>query len=113
MRMCAHALPCVKVFLVPRQRFSVDGKHFIRFGYRISVDGEHFVRFQIYRINVASTACGSSLLLNYYFVVLLLKCSARAMLRKTRNSGEDTRGNFEVACVPAQILCDALRIFSD
>ena len=33
--------------IVPRQRLSVDEKHFIRFRYRISVDGEHFMRFEI------------------------------------------------------------------
>ena len=63
MVICAHALPCIKVFLGPRQRFSVDGKYFISFRYRISVDGEHFMRFKFIRIDVASTACGLSLLL--------------------------------------------------
>ena len=43
-RMLYHA-----AFLSPRQRFSVDGKQFIRFRYRIRVDGEHFMRSQIYR----------------------------------------------------------------
>ena len=29
--MCAHAMPCIKAFLGLRQRFNLDGKHFILF----------------------------------------------------------------------------------
>ena len=48
--LCAFArvlYQACKPFWGPRQHFSVDGKHFVRF-YRIIVDGEHFVHFQIY-----------------------------------------------------------------
>ena len=71
MRMCAHSLPCIKVFLDPRQCFSVNGKHFVRFRYRFSVDGGHFIRFQ----TSVDGALVSDLTLAYHTELLPKLCS--------------------------------------